>query len=62
MNPIIKLAVENSKHLSDEEKKQTIRIFELVMMLDNYIKGNDKVVVLNALDLLKQFYVQGEKE
>lgn len=61
MNPIVKIAIDQAPHLTDEEKIQTVEIFELVIELENYLKGRDGVIVLNALDLLKYFYLEEKK-
>ena len=46
------------KNISDEEKNQAIEIRELMCILMASCIGYDSVVVLNALDLLKEFFLK----
>jgi len=62
MNPIVKLAIEQAFHLTKDEKVQVNEIFTLCYEIDNYLKGKDRIIVMNALDLLKHFYTIGVHE
>jgi hypothetical protein len=57
MHPLNRAIIQNRDDLSPEEKKQTEAIFDLFQELAESLMVHDKVVVLNALNLLTEFFM-----
>lgn len=58
MNPWNKAIIKNRRDLSPEEKKQTEAIFDLFQELAESLMVHDTIIVLNALNLLTDFFMR----
>ncbi len=57
MHPLNRAIIQNRDDLSPDEKKQTEAIFDLFQELAEFLMVHDKVIVLNALNLLTEFFM-----
>jgi hypothetical protein len=57
MHPFNRAIIQNRDDLSPDEKKQTEAVCDLFHELAESLMVHDKVIVLNALNLLTEFFM-----